>query len=111
LAVGDDRAQLWFLRSRPRRRLQAGALIEFVLRAQIFKQRANLGILSTFPKKRFQLSAGVWKERLINEIDGGGGAFDVEKNDANLRFVGQGHASYLAAVCGGMYLGPRQTGS
>src|SRR5207247_9614424 len=63
LAVGDDRAQLWFLRSRARRRLEAGALIEFVLRAQIFKQRANLGILSTFPKKRFQLSAGVWKER------------------------------------------------
>jgi hypothetical protein len=48
---------------------------------------------------------------LINEIDGCCGAFDVEENDPDLGFVDQRHTSYFAAVCGGMYLGPQQTGS
>jgi hypothetical protein len=35
---------------------------------------------------------------LINELDGSCRAFDVEKNDADLRFVDQRHMSYFAAV-------------
>jgi hypothetical protein len=48
---------------------------------------------------------------LINEFDGSGCSFDVQKNDADLRCVDRKHTSYFAAVCGGMYLGPQQTGS
>ena len=64
-----------------------------------------------FSKKRFQLATRVGEERLINEIDGRRCAFDIEKNNVDLGFLDQRHASYFAAVCGGMYLGPRQTGS
>ena len=71
----------------------------------------NFWILRVFSKKRFQLAARIREKRLINEFDGCCRAFDVEKNDADLRFVDQGHTSYFAADCGGMYLGPQQTGS
>jgi hypothetical protein len=48
---------------------------------------------------------------LVNEFNGCGRAFDVQKNDADLRSVERNHASYFAAVCGGMYRGPQQMGS
>jgi hypothetical protein len=64
-----------------------------------------------FSKKRFQLVARKQEQRLINEFDGSGCSFDVQKNDADLRCVDRKHTSYFAAVCGGMYLGPQQTGS
>jgi hypothetical protein len=64
-----------------------------------------------FSKKQFQLAARIGEKCLINEFNGCCCAFDVEKNDANLGFVDRRHASYFAAVCGGMYLGPQQTGS
>ena len=64
-----------------------------------------------FSKERFQLAARVREKRLINEIDRRRRALDVKKNDADLGFVDQRHADYFAALCGGMYLEPRQTGS
>jgi hypothetical protein len=64
-----------------------------------------------FSKKRFQLAVRIGEKRLINEIDRCRRAFDIEKNDADLGLVDQRHTSYFAAVCGGMYRGPQQTGS
>jgi hypothetical protein len=48
---------------------------------------------------------------LRDKLDGRGRAFDIEEDDSDVRFVDQGHASYLVTVCAGMYLCPRQTGS
>src|SRR5882762_10416836 len=66
----------------------------------------NFWILRVFSEKRFQLAARIGEKRFINEFHGRCRAFDVEKNDADLRFVDRRHASYFAAVCDGMYLGP-----
>ena len=95
----------------PAGRFKSIPFIRFVLRVQVLNQSVNFRILSVLSKKRFQPAARIGEERLINKIDGCCRAFDVEKNDADLGFAGQRHTSYFAAVCGGMYLGPRQTGS
>ena len=95
----------------PHRGFEPLALIQLLLRVQILHQRVNFRFSRVLAKKRFQLPAGVGKERLIDKIDGCCRAFDVQKNDADLRFVGDQHARYFAATCGGMYRGPQHTGS
>ena len=77
----------------------------------MLNQRMNFGIVRELSKKRFQLAGRIGEKRLINEIDRGCRAFDVEKNDPDLGFVDQRHMSYFAAACGGMYLGPQHMGS
>lgn len=64
-----------------------------------------------FSKKTFQLAARIGKKRLVHKINRRGGSFNVQKNDADLGFASGKHASYFDAACGGMYLGPQQTGS
>lgn len=71
----------------------------------------NFGILSVLSKKRFQLTARIREKRLVNEFNGCGGSFNVQKYDADLGWVDRRHDSYFVAVCGGMYRGPQQTGS
>ena len=95
----------------PAGRFKSIPFIRFVLRVQLLNQSVNFRILSVLSKKRFQPAARIGEERSINEIDGCRRAFDVKKDDADLRTLDQGHAGYFAAVCGGMYLGPQQTGS
>jgi hypothetical protein len=48
---------------------------------------------------------------LVNEFDWCCCTFDVQKNDADTGGVDRNHPGYFAAVCGGMYRGPQQTGS
>jgi hypothetical protein len=48
---------------------------------------------------------------LRDKFDRRGRAFDIQEDDSDVRFVEQGHTTYLVTVCAGMYLGPRQTGS
>jgi hypothetical protein len=87
------------------------ALIQLLLPVQILNRRPNLRISRVLAKKGFQLPAGIGKQRLIDEIDGRRRAFDIEKNNADWRFVGDQHWSYFAAADGGRYLGPQHTGS
>jgi hypothetical protein len=47
----------------------------------------------------------------VHEFDGRSRAFDIQKNNPDLRNFRGSHTGYFAAVCGGMYLGPQQTGS
>jgi len=68
-------------------------------------------VLSVPSKKRLQLAARIRKERLENKFNGCCCSFDIQKNDADLGCVNRSHTSYFAAVCGGMYRGPQQTGS
>ena len=53
-------------------------------------------------EKLLDPGAGVAEERLVDEVDGGGGALDVQEDGADLR--------QRDAVRSGMYAGPMQSG-
>src|SRR5256885_8387110 len=96
---------------RPCRWLKSVAFIELMLRLQIAHHRLDLRLLKMFAKKTFQRARGIRKKRLVDKLRRRRGAFDIQQNDAYFRLVDQCHAGYLATDCGGMYLGPQQTGS
>ena len=112
LCIRSARMQPRFFRIvQPTRRLKASAQVRVVLRMEILNQGLNLGILCVLLKKRFQLAARIGEKRFIDKINRCRRTLDIEKNDADLRCLNLKHAGYFAAVCGGIYRGPKQTGS
>ncbi len=111
LCIPNARTQPRFFGIVPPTRFKALAQIRIVLRTEILDQGLNFGILNVFLKKRFYFAAGKGEKRFIYKINGCRRTFNIQKNDADLRCVNRKHASYFAAACGGMYLGPQQTGS
>src|SRR5882762_1985561 len=55
--------------------------------AKLFDELFDFGLVPMAAKKFFGTSGGKWEERLENEVNGSGGAFDVQQQCANLGSV------------------------
>lgn len=85
-----------------------------MLLAQPFEVGAKGYVVLMAPQKFLKFRAGEKEQRAVDEVNGRGGAFDVQQNGANYSFVERAAQVQFSAWArggwGGIYAGPRQSG-